>query len=218
VRACKNIECPFIRSNRKAARFDDEAMTCTHCGGPLSAAFVPEGAGARSRTTNPRELGGVPVDSLGLCIGPWCSVAGGRGGAGFALTGAAVAAVVGIVMLAARQPVAGTVLVVGGAGIAMWCAIVFRPQAVRLYDRGFEYQRGSMSIGIAYANLRDASLTITEVRHRGIRIGWEASLAVAWDVGALRLSGVTHGAGPEPEGPFYDFAVVVVRAFQSRVA
>jgi len=217
VRACKNIECPFIRSSRKAARFDDEVMTCTHCGGPLSAAFVPEARGTTTASrTNARELRGVSGDPLGLCIGSWCSVGSGRGGAAAALTGAALAGFVGIAMLAAGQPVIGTVLVIGAAGIAMWCAIVYRPAAVRLYDHGFEYQRGSVAIGIAYAKLRDARLTITELRHRGIRIGWQLSLAVEWDLGAVTLAARAEGAKPEPEGPFYDFAVAVIRAFKSR--
>lgn len=212
MRACQNLECPFIRSGRKAARFDDDVWTCTHCGKPLSAPFAPD----VRRGPPPKELRGVPVDSLGICVGGWCTVQRQHVGRAVGVVATMALGAIGLVMLAA-SPVAGAVFLVGAAGGGMWLAIGYRPAAVRLYERGFEYERGSVHIGIAFAALRTAALTETKVRVRGVHVGWQLRLDLEWDVGALVLVGNAPGATPTPEGPFHDFAMQVVGAHQRRV-
>ena len=210
MRVCANIDCSFIRAGRRAAKFDDAAPTCTHCGQALSAPFAAEAtAMAPTRT---KELRGVPLESLGLAIGHWVPVKVGERITFRVGIGAII--IVGLIALGAfmaTQPIVGAVMFVAAVVGAVWIAVSNPAAQVRLYDRGFELERGSQKVGIAFAKLESAKLYTTEHLANGIRIGWEYRLELAWDLGRVTLNSVEGRGAAEPSRPFYELAQHVVR-------
>jgi hypothetical protein len=218
MRVCENINCSFIRAGRKAARFEDAVAACSHCGKPLSVAFV-EGASVPASAPT-LELTGVPLDSVGVCTGPWIAVEAAPGGR-IAIGVAMVIGLLGISIIAgghdSTAAVFGLPLVVAAMAVGVWVAARNPSGSVRLYEHGFEIERGSQNIAIAFGNIRSATLTTIEWKRYGIRTHWTHRLDLDLDVGALSLDGVEPRENASPQGDFYAFAQHVVRTNQQRV-